>query len=135
MNEFSLPTRTHFLVFAGLSCVGTGLIGWYEGFVEQDFSLNRFLENATFILVVSMGWSVILTEGGNMFYESFLEEREKKGRQEGRQEGQEEGQEKERERVRNILRGKTLSTEDGTKKVLTDENLDVLLGRAKDHKP
>ena len=83
MNDFSPPTLWHLVVLAGLTFVGVGGTIWYELRYERCFSLNRLLDNAVSVLILSTALTMILVEGIKMFYEAYLKRQEEKGREEG----------------------------------------------------
>lgn len=89
MNEFLPPTKAHLLVFTAFMVIGTIAVicDLWPVFKECDpSSLSQVLENLTFVLLLSTGWSVIVVEVKEMFVEGWLKQRKKEGKQEGKQE-------------------------------------------------
>ena len=77
MKEFSPPTLKHLCVFLVVFGVGAGYIVWYEVTEEPSFSLNRLLDNAVSVLILSTALTVTMVEGV-MFAEAWIEERRKR---------------------------------------------------------
>ena len=78
MNEFSPPTLKHLCAFLIVFGVGFGYIIWYELNAEPYFSLNRFLDNAVSVLILSAALAVTFVEGATMFAEAWIEKRRKR---------------------------------------------------------
>ena len=78
MNEFSPPTLKHLCVFVFVFGAGLGYIIWYEVNAEPCFSLNRLLDNAVSVLILSTALTVIIVEGTTMFAEAWIERRRKR---------------------------------------------------------
>lgn len=78
MNEFSPPTLKHLCTFLIVFGTGFGYIFWYEVKAEPSFSLNRLLDNAVSVLVLSAAFTVMLVEGATMFAEAWIEKRRKR---------------------------------------------------------
>ena len=78
MNEFSPPTLKHLCVFVFVFGAGLGYIIWYEVNTEPCFSLNRLLDNAVSVLILSTALTVIIVEGTTMFAEAWIERRRKR---------------------------------------------------------
>ena len=78
MNEFSPPTLKHLCAFLVVFGAGLGYIFWYEVNAEPCFSLNRLLDNAVSVLILSAAFTVTMVEGTTMFAEAWIEKRRKR---------------------------------------------------------
>ena len=87
MNEFVPPTARHFWTFTVLVVLGTSVVVYSELRYECTVSLERLLNNAVSVLILSTAWTIILVEGFNMFAEAWIERRRKRIQEEEREAG------------------------------------------------